>query len=393
MLDNYFIEKLLGLKDLILLNIEDSCDSKIIEFKMKQKIHKCPVCHEETSKVHDYRIQNVKDIPILGMYSILKIHKRRYVCKSCGKKFYENTPFLPKYQRTSNRLWMYVLKELDETRSMKSIGKSVNLSGPTIARIIDQVNYSRQSLPQIISIDEFKGNAGTKYQCILTNPKKKQVLDILPERNLESLCSYFSGFDNRKDVKYVVMDMSSLFRSMAQSCFPKASIVADKYHVYRQVQWAFEDVRKEAQKDFSKSRRRYFKRSRTLLLKGREKLKEDELEQISQMLYLSKPLSQAYYLLHEFREFMHSQTKAQAKERLSRWNMHVGVTDLERFHKCLNTFTDWNEEILNAFETGLTNGYTEGCNNKIKVLKRNAYGVRRFDRFRKRILHVMNSPT
>ena len=121
------------------------------------------------------------------MYSILRIHKRRYVCKACGKKFYENTPFLPKYQRTSNRLWMYVLKELDETRSMKSIGKSVNLSGPTVARIIDQVNYRKEPLPQIISIDESKGNAGKKYQCILTNPKEKQVLDILPERNLESL--------------------------------------------------------------------------------------------------------------------------------------------------------------------------------------------------------------
>ena len=49
------------------------------------------------------------------------------------------------------------------------------------------------------------------------------------------------------------MDMSNLFKSMAQSCFPKASIVADKYHVYRQVQWAFEDVRKEEQKKFGKS--------------------------------------------------------------------------------------------------------------------------------------------
>lgn len=71
--------------------------------------------------------------------------------------------------------------------------------------------------------------------------------------------------------------------------------------------------------------------------------------------------------------------------------MHVGVTELNRFKKCVNTFVDWNEEILNVFETGLTNGYTEGCNNRIKVLKRNAYGVRNFDRFRKRILHVMNS--
>ena len=391
MLNEYCIEKLLGLKDIILINIEEFSDSKVIEFKMQQRIHKCPSCNSETSKVHDYRVQQVKDIPMFGYNTILKVHKRRHVCKACGKKFYESLPFLPKYQRTTNRLWMYILKELEETRSMKSIALSVNLSGPSIARVIDKVSYGLSSLPNTISIDEFKGNAGRKFQCILTNPRKQEVLDILPERTIEGLSAYFSTFKDRNNVKYVVMDMSNLFRSMAKNCFPKAQIIADKYHVYRQVQWAFEDVRKQEQKKFATSRRRYFKRSRTLLLKGQENLSEEEFEQVSQMLSVSKALAQAYYLLHEFRNIMKSKTKEEAKSKLSAWYMHVGVTELNRFKKCVNTFVDWNEEILNAFETGLTNGYTEGCNNRIKVLKRNAYGVRNFDRFRKRILHVMNS--
>ena len=390
MLNEYCIEKLLGLKDIILINIEEFSDSKVIEFKMQQRIHKCPSCNSETSKVHDYRVQQVKDIPMFGYNTILKVHKRRHVCKACGKKFYESLPFLPKYQRTTNRLWMYILKELEETRSMKSIACSVNLSGPSIARVIDKVSYGLSSLPNTISIDEFKGNAGRKFQCILTNPRKQEVLDILPERTIEGLSAYFSTFKDRNKVKYVVMDMSNLFRSMAKNCFPKAQIIADKYHVYRQVQWAFEDVRKQEQKKFATSRRRYFKRSRTLLLKGQENLSEEEFEQVSQMLSVSKALAQAYYLLHEFRNIMKSKTKEEAKSKLSAWYMHVGVTELNRFKKCVNTFVDWNEEILNAFETGLTNGYTEGCNNRIKVLKRNAYGVRNFDRFRKRILHVMN---
>ena len=391
MLNEYCIEKLLGLKDIILINIEEFSDSKVIEFKMQQRIHKCPSCNSETSKVHDYRVQQVKDIPMFGYNTILKVHKRRHVCKACGKKFYESLPFLPKYQRTTNRLWMYILKELEETRSMKSIAFSVNLSGPSIARVIDKVSYGLSSLPNTISIDEFKGNAGRKFQCILTNPRKQEVLDILPERTIEGLSAYFSTFKDRNNVKYVVMDMSNLFRSMAKNCFPKAQIIADKYHVYRQVQWAFEDVRKQEQKKFATTRRRYFKRSRTLLLKGQENLSEEEFEQVSQMLSVSKALAQAYYLLHEFRNIMKSKTKEEAKSKLSAWYMHVGVTELNRFKKCVNTFVDWNEEILNAFETGLTNGYTEGCNNRIKVLKRNAYGVRNFDRFRKRILHVMNS--
>lgn len=391
MLNTNYTEKLLELKDVILLNIDNTANSKIIELKMAQRIHKCPRCGDDTSKIHDYRVQDVKDVPILGMDTILRVHKRRHVCKTCGKKFYEHIPLIPKYQRTTSRLWMYVIKCLKETRSMKSIAQSCNLSPTSVARIIDHVNYDFSSLPEIISIDEFKGNAGRKFQCILTNPKKHEVLDILPARTIESLSSYFAEFNNRNTVKYVVMDMSNLFRSMAQSCFPKAKIVADKYHVYRQVQWAFEDVRKQVQKEFGTKRRKYFKRSRTLMLKGIEKLTEDEFEQVSHMLEISKPLAQAYYLMHEFREFMKSKDLVTAKKRLGNWFMHVGATDLERFHKCIKTFSDWQTEILNAFDTGLTNGYTEGCNNKIKVLKRNAYGMRNFPRFRKRIMHVMSA--
>ena len=390
MLDTYYTENLLGLKDAILLNVHNFNELKIVEIKMKQRIHICPACGSETSRVHDYRIQDVKDIPVLGVHLILRIHKRRHVCKECGKKFYEKVPFLPKYQRTTNRLWMYVMKELDDTRSMKSIAKTSNLSVTSVARILDNVSYGISKLPEVISIDEFKGNAGRKFQCILTDCKNRKVLDVLPEKSVESLIVYFSTFSNRSDVKYIVMDMSTVFRSMAESCFPKAKIVADKYHVYRQVQWAFEDVRKQVQKDFAASRRRYFKRSRTLLLKGTENLTSDELEQISLMLSLSKPLAEAYYLLHEFRTFTKAKDKYEAKKLLSAWFMKVGATDLKRFHKCVSTFALWQNEILNAFDTGLTNGYTEGCNNKIKVIKRNAYGLRNFQRFRKRILHVMN---
>lgn len=392
MLNNNYTEKLLDLEEVFILNVENFDDTKVFEIKMRKRIHNCPRCNAETSLVHDYRVQKIKDIPIFGMNTILKLHKRRHICKACGKKFFENVPFLPKYQRTTNRLWMYVLKELNEIQSIKSIAKRVNLSPTSVARILDKVYYSPgTTLPKTIAIDEFKGNAGRKFQCILTNPKKHTVLDILPERNSESLCSYFSTFSNRKDVEYVVMDMSTLFRSMAKSCFPKAKIVADKYHVYRQVQWAFEDVRKTVQKNFGPARRKFFKRSRTLLLKGAEKLTPDEKEQIALMLSLSRELAEAYYLLHDFRKFTKAKDKYEAKKLLSNWFLKAGSTNLIRFHKCVNTFSDWQEEILNAYTTGLTNGFTEGCNNKIKVIKRNAYGMRNFQRFRKRILHTMNS--
>ena len=394
MLTDNYTEKLIGMKDAILLNVENIQDTMIIELKMEKRIHECPRCKAHTSKVHDYRIQYVKDVPSFNQKVVLKIHKRRHVCPACGKKFYEHIPLVPKYQRTTQRIWAFVIDELSKVQSMKEIGIRANISSSTVARILDNMRYSCDSLPEVISIDEFKGNAdGEKFQCILTNPGKRKVIDILPKRSVDSLCAYFANFklNNRKQVKYVVMDMSAVFKSMAESCFPNAKIVADKFHVQRLVTWAFEDMRKSVQKEFHKQRRRYFKRSRWLMLKDPEKLTEEQFEQLSHMLELSKPLAQAYYLLHEFRKFIHSPDVHTAKKRLSDWYMHVGTTDskeFERFYKCVDTFSKWESEILNAFESGLSNGYTEGYNNKIKVIKRNAYGIRNFKRLRKRILHV-----
>lgn len=391
MLNNHFTEKLLGLKDVIIKNVDLIDGKHVLDIVMEQRIHKCPVCGEYTSKVHDYRTQIVKHTPSGGYPVELRIRKRRHVCPNCGKRFYESVSFLPKYQRTTNALWGYALSELSSSRSMKSVAKQLGVSIPTIERIIDSVSYCCNRLPETISIDEFRGNSGgEKFQCILTDPRGKKVLDILPNRKSEDLYKYFSGFDNRKDVKYVVIDLSKHFKRVATACFPKAEIVADKFHAVRLSIFALENIRVEEQKNFSKSRRKYFKRSRTLLIKHKDKLKPEELEQVSIMLSLSKPIAEAYYLKELAYELFESEDIFTAKKRLLSFKMAAQVADLKAFNKVVKTYTEWEKEILNIFTTKLSNGFTEGCNNRIKVIKRIGYGMPDFARFRKRILHQMS---
>lgn len=107
------------------------------------------------------------------------------------------------------------------------------------------------------------------------------------------------------------------------------------------------------------------------------------------MLQISERLRHAYLLKNEFYKFMDCKNSYDAKKQLGKWNMMVSVYDLPEFKDCFNTFTNWQKEILNSFDCPYTNGYTEDVNNKIKVLKRNAYGARNFNRFRNRILHMM----
>ncbi len=216
------------------------------------------------------------------------------------------------------------------------------------------------------------------------------MLDILPNRRTEDLSGYFLKYKDRKKVQYVVIDMSGPFRSLAKSLFPHAKIIADRYHVVRQVIWAFENVRKDEQSRFHDARRKYFKRSRKLLLKKPENLTEDEVAQVEAMLNVSDRLRQAYRMKNEFHKLMECKRRDDAKKQLGVWNMMATGYNLPEFQACTRTFMNWSDEILNSFEHPFSNGYTEGVNNKIKVIKRNAFGVRNFKRFRNRILHVMS---
>lgn len=121
---------------------------------------------------------------------------------------------------------------------------------------------------KVLSLDEFKGNSGgQKYNGIVVDAKQHKVIDILPNRFENELIKYFSQFPSKTNVKYFVTDMNPHFREVSKVCFPNAIIVADRYHVIRQAYWAMERVRKNEQNKLSKQFRKYFKKSRCLLIR------------------------------------------------------------------------------------------------------------------------------
>ena len=392
MLYNDFTEKLTGLQDLIVTKVEDNEKEIHIYGEMKRKPHKCPCCDEYTDRIHDYREQEIKDIPSFGRKTIIHLRKRRYRC-DCGKRFFEDNKFLPRYHRMTNRLSAYIINELTSEVSFTSVARRIDLSTPTVMRVFDYVDYAAKQLPEVLSIDEFKGNTnGEKYQCIITDPVNKVVLDIIPKRYESYLTKYFLNFNRseRERVKTFVSDMWKPYSSLASKLFRKAEQVVDKYHWIRQVFWAFDAVRKEVQNNLHKEYRRYFKKSRFLLMKRFDKLTDEQKQQVNIMLYVSPALSTAHFYKEEFLKILDCDDRDSAKEAMSEWVDSALDCGLPRFKKCAETMINWMTGILNSFSTPVTNGFTEGCNNKIKVLKRNAYGYQNFNRFRNRILHMFS---
>ena len=203
-------------------------------------------------------------------------------------------------------------------QNVRSAAALLGVSDSFIFGRLRDVRYPKPPLlPRVLSIDEFKGNSGgQKFHAILTDPKAHKVFDILPSRAQVSLMQYLNEFPNKKEVRYFVTDMNQVYRDLAKAYFPKAVIVIDKFHVVRYVTWALENVRKRVQKQLHPSKRKYFKRSRKLLLTHKRKLNRESLEALEIMLIHSQDLAVAYHLKELFYEFMESKSKAEAIPKL-----------------------------------------------------------------------------
>lgn len=385
MLNKDYTAKLLDLVDVIITKVENFSEEVHVYLELPRIKHRCPACGALTDRVHDYRMQRIKDVP-LGRTTLLHLRKRRYRC-DCGKRFFEKNTFLPRYYRSTSRLVAKIITAFHETVSASKIGTQFNVSGATAMRYFKCVSFRPTKLPEVLSIDEFKGNSGgQKYNSIIVDAEKHKVIDILPNRFENDLIRYFSQFQSKTDVKYFVCDMNPHFREVAKACFPKAVIVADRFHVIRQVYWAMERVRKNEQNKLSSRFRKYFKRSRRLLMRPMEKLSGEEADKLALMFEIAPRLADAYRLKNEFLEVIHSDSSKTGKPKLVDWLTAVEVMDSPEFDDCTKAYRNWFQEILNSMDVPWSNGFIEGCNNKTKVLKRVCFGMRNFSNFRKRIL-------
>ena len=391
---NNFITNLLDLKGAIVTKFRNRKNRIRIHIELPVREHSYPRCHSKTSKVHDYRLQLIKDIPIyFNKDSFIYYRKRRYVCPNCNKRFYEKNSFLPKRARKTNRLSAFIIEQLKEKQSMKDVAKISNLSSSTVSSLLPCLSTSASYLPEVLCIDEFRGNTGNfKYQVSLIDGKIGKPIDIVECRHKHYLFSYFNKFTlaERSKVKYVIMDLWQPYKDLAKHFFPNAKIVADRFHYSRYIVQALDSVRKEVQNKLTPEERRYFKHSRKLLLSRNINLSKEQRAELDYILInYSEKLRRVYNEKEELLDIIHSGEKFLAIDKLNKWVKDNLDSNYEELNECAKTYSNWIEEIRNSLLVPYSNGVMEGYNNKIKVLKRVAFGFRNFQNFKARIL-LMN---
>ena len=388
---NDFIKNLLDLKGVIVKKVRYKKNFVKIHIELPIREQTCPYCKAKTTKIKDYRTQVIKDIPIRFKTTLLSYRKRRYQCKECGKTFYEKAHFLPKRARKTTRVTEFIVDRLKTKQSMKDIAQDADVSVNTVSRVLPSLAVSAKHLPEVLCIDEFKGNTGYyKYQVSLMDGKTRKPIDIIECRYKTHLLDYFNNFSlqERKKVKYVVTDLWKTYKDLANTYFPNAKVVADKFHFVRYSTEALDSIRKQVQDKLPRAERKYFKHSRKLLLSRYDKLKDEkQKEELNYILInYSENLRIAYREKEEMLKIIQMTDKVKAIENLNNWvkrNLECGIPALQN---CAKTYFNWITEIRNALKVPYSNGPMEGFNNKIKTLKRVAFGFRNFTHFKARIL-------
>jgi transposase len=257
-------------------------------------------------------------------------------------------------------------------------------------RLVESRN-SKNTFTEVLGIDEISRKKGHKdFVIVLSDIKRGIVIDVLEDRKKKTLEKYFDSKSEefKAHIKTVSMDMWGPYRSVVEEKLSHADVVADRFHVMKNLNECLNTCRKAVQNELDKDTRKLLKDSKWVLLKNKSDLDEDSLNKLESFYQISEKLKEAHILKEYVRDiFESSENKDVAEVTFNIFELLVMRSSVKKyFDTFIVTLSNWREQILNYFDDKVTNGFVEGMNNKIKVLKRKAYGILNFEHFRIRIL-------
>ncbi len=348
----------------------------------------CEGCGGRVRELHEIVYRQVRDLPILDARTWLIVPRRRVACPRCGAKL-ERLSWLGRYQRVTRRLAESVAR-LCRVLPIKHVAAFFGLSWSTV-KAIDKRSMEETLGPvvldgvRVIAMDEFAIHKGHRYATVVVEPATKRVLWVG-----HSMAARTSGrssrcWARRGNIEAVVMDMNGADEAELRHQCPKAEIVFDLFHVVAKYgREVIDRVRvDEANRlKHDKKARKVVKSARWPLLRNRETIaRPEDRVRLDELLAANQALMTVYALRDDLKELWRLRDTEAARAAWRAWFARAtesGITPLVAFAKRLKPYL---HGILAHCRWPLHTSLLEGINNKIKVIKRMAYGFRDDDYF------------
>lgn len=349
----------------------------------KERRYQCR-CGREFSTYYDCRGRSVRDLSY-GPHqrSYLFFTQVRLDCPECGVVT-ERLSWVEPRVNYSKRLAAAVALSCRETRSLASIAKQFGLHVHTVKQmdkeaLEQELPEPSAAAPRLLGVDEFSIRKHHHYATVVEDLEKKTVPYVAEDRTKESLAGFYQALGPEKcaQIEAVAMDMWPAFEEATRQYCPNAELVYDFFHLV--MSYGRDVIDKVRVQEFARASAKdqaVIKGSKYLLLKNRNNLdpSKNEPARLAELLSINRRLAIVYTLKDDLKELWRYRSEAWAKKWFAGWYRRAIHSRIEPLKKFARKLRDHLPGILSHCRYALHTGFLEGVNNKIKVIKRVAYG-------------------
>ena len=374
--EGYFVDSVVEQDDESLLIVLNACPTADAL---------CGSCRQPCTLVHERRWRRIRDRDILDRRVWLKVPIRRLDCHHCDARVTEHICWLDRRSRVTHRVRVWV-EALAQLIPIKHVSQLTGLHWHTIKAIDLQRlahlhgQFAAGDVRRLV-MDEFALHKGHRYATVVLDAQRMRVLWVGEGNSRVAIRPFFEalGAEGCARIEAVAMDMNTAMDLEVRAQCPNAEVVYDLFHVVarfgREVVDRVRVDQANALRDDSKARQ-VIKRSRWLLLRNRDNLEDDRAIKLDELLAANAPLSTVYLLKTELKEIWFAPSVREGARRWKRWMRLALESEIAPVIKFAKRLRKYVRGIIASAIYPMNSSILEGVNNRIKVIKRMAYGFR-----------------
>jgi transposase len=367
----------------------------IFTIRQNPQACRCEACGSHEVRPRGHVERRFRSLPIGSRATSVVLPIPRVECQACGVVRQVEVSFADPRRSYTKAFERYAL-ELSRRMTILDVARHLNVSWDVIKDVQKRDLTRRYARPKLkhlreIAIDEISVAKGHRYLTVVMDLHSGAVVFVGDGKGGDALKPFWELLGRRRNkIKAVAMDMSAAYRRAVSTHLKKAVIVFDRFHVVKLFNDKLSDLRRSLYHRAEADQKQVLKGSRWLLLKNPENLdaKKNEKQRLEEALALNKPLATAYYMKEDLRRFWEQPGKRFATAFLNDWLRRAEASGVKMLQQMAKTLAGHRSGLLAYYDAMITSGPMEGTNNKIKTMKRMAYGFRDMEFFKLKILAI-----
>jgi transposase len=367
-------------------------------FTIRQEFEtcRCSACGSPQVQSRGQVERRFKTLPIGGRSTFVVLPIPRVECQTCGLVRQVEVPFADVRRSYTKAFERYAL-ELGRRMTIRDVAVHLDVSWDLIKDIQKRDLSRRYAKPKLkhlrhLAIDEIAIAKGHRYLTVVLDLDSGAVVFVGDGKGAEALKPFWKRLrPSRAKIEAVAMDMSAAYRGAVSANLREAKIVFDRFHVMKLYNEKLSDLRRALHREATDVlQKKVLKGTRWLLLKAAENLdeKKDEKKKLKEALALNESLATAYYLKEDLRQFWEQPGKKFGTLFLDGWIKRAEASGIRMLQQMAKTLAAHRSGLLAYYDVMITSGPMEGTNNKIKTMKRQAYGFRDKEFLKLKILAI-----